>query len=64
VTRKSTIASQLGNAFSGSSSVFIIVSNSIIVLLVVQAKTYVFLSNSVGKWSVLAVSLPLSKTCH
>jgi hypothetical protein len=35
MTKKSTITSQLGNAFSGSSSAFIVVSNSIVVLLVV-----------------------------
>jgi hypothetical protein len=35
--------------FSGSFLVSIIVSNSIIVLLVIQTKTYVFLSDSVGK---------------
>jgi hypothetical protein len=50
--------------FLGLSLVFIIVSNSIIALLVVQAKTYVFLFDSVRKWSALAVSLPLSKICY
>jgi hypothetical protein len=35
--------------FLGLSLVFIIVSNNIIVLLVIQAKTYIFLSDSVGK---------------
>jgi hypothetical protein len=64
VTRKSTIVSQLGNASSGSSSASIVVSSSIITLLVIQAKTYVFLSDSIRKWSALAVSLFLSKTCY
>jgi hypothetical protein len=49
VTRKSIITSQLGNVFSGLFFVFIIVSNSIIILLVIQTKIYVFLSDLVGK---------------
>jgi hypothetical protein len=47
--------------FSGLSLASIIISNSVIVLLVVQIKTYVFLSDSVGKWSAFAVSLFLNK---
>jgi hypothetical protein len=64
MTRKSTIVSQLGNVFSGLFSAFIIVSNSIAALLVVQTEIYIFLSDSVGKWSALVISLLLSKTCY
>jgi hypothetical protein len=64
MTRKSIIASQLRNTFSGSSLDSIIVSNNIIVLPVVSAKTYVFLFDSVGKWSALVVNLFLNKTCY
>jgi hypothetical protein len=47
--------------FSGFILAFMVVSNNIIVLLVIQAKTYVFLSDSVGKWFVFAISLFLNK---
>jgi hypothetical protein len=50
--------------FSGLSLAFIIVSNSIMALLVIQAKTYVFLFDSVGKWFVFVISLFLNKICY
>jgi hypothetical protein len=50
--------------FLGLFLVFIIVSNNIIVLLVVQAKIYVFLSDLIRKWSVFVISLFLNKICY